>query len=87
MHKKTFTLDTKNLHYKNCALDKIVNLQICEMCICRNVHCAESCICKKVCAADLRNLCTTVFRTFADLRICVLQTCAESFMHEIIFSS
>ena len=47
------------------------------MCICRIVHCAESCICKKVCAADLRILCTTVFRTFADLHICVLCMCRK----------
>ena len=47
------------------------------MCICRIVHCAESCICKKVCAADLRILCTTVFRTFADLCICVLCMCRK----------
>ena len=50
------------------------------------MHSAESCICKKVCAADLRILCTDGFCTFADLRICVLQKCAEDFTHANIFS-
>ena len=47
-----------NLHLCFCAQCRFVNLQICDFCIW-----------KIICAADLRILCTTVFRTFADLHI------------------
>ena len=85
---------TNNLHVTQkikSAFQKLWHVQKCESCICRNVHSAESCICKKVCAADLRILCTTVFRTFADLRICVLcmcrslRTCVKTFCASCAF--
>ena len=68
MHKKIFTHTQKFAFDKNCT-DKIVtcadlwnvHLQNCAQC--RKLHL------EKVCAADLRILCTTVFRTFADLHI------------------
>ena len=37
----------------------------------------KSCIWKNICAADLRILCTTVFRTFADLHIYILHLCRK----------
>ena len=37
----------------------------------------DFCIWKNICAADLRILCTTVFRTFADLHIYILHLCRK----------
>ena len=65
----TKTFINEIVQTKKCAQCKkwIVHLWICAKC--------KSCISKIICAADLRILCTTVFRTFADLRICVLCMC------------
>ena len=41
------------------------------------VQICDFCIWKIICAADLRILCTTVFRTFADLHICLLHICRK----------
>ena len=73
-------LHRKYLHLTKLAHDR--NLHLCRLC---TVQICDFCIWKNICAADLRILCTTVFRTFADLHICVLHICICTFVHEIVF--
>ena len=64
------------LHNTKLAHDE--NLHLTKLHICRFAH---FCIWKIICAADLRILCTTVFRTFADLRICRIHICTFADLH------
>ena len=65
------------LHLQNCAQRKLWHVQKFAFVFLCTVQICDFCIWKNICAADLRILCTTVFRTFAHLHICVLHLCAE----------
>ena len=88
MHNKTFYTQTKNFHSSKFAQTKNVTCaEIAFVFLC-TVQICDFCIWKKLCAADLRILCTTVFRTFAHLHIYTFAhlhicefTCADFFLH------
>ena len=73
MHRKFSLVEIvhrQNCAFVNSAFDKLCTVQICDFCIW-----------KIICAADLRILCTTVFRTFAHLHIYVLHICTFADLH------
>ena len=77
MHRKLFSIKKEFAHLTKTCTDEIVHsadLRICDFCIWKNI-----------CAADLRILCTTVFRTFAHLHFTHLQIWRKSFAHRKCF--
>ena len=83
-HKNKFARN-RIFHLQKCAQTKMWHVQKFAFVFLCTVQICDFCIWKIICAADLRILCTTVFRTFADLRICVLcmcrslRTCVKTF--------
>ena len=87
-HYKTFLAhNTEMFTRRKIAQTKMCTVQNCEMCIFRFVQICDFCIWKNICAADLRILCTSVFRTFADLHICLLRICTFVNLCREVFST